>query len=237
MPKMTLSIVSLIGANLVPVVGVIGFGWDAATIVLLYWTENVILGGYNVLKMALLMPRNPMEHLGKLFMIPFFSVHFGGFCAVHGFFLIALFGIGGGLHGAHDIFPTAVGPLVFLDLLARVVGRLWGSLSPGMEWAVLGLVGSHGVSLVQNYILGKEYAAASLKDLMVQPYGRIVLLHVTIIAGAAPMIMFGSPVPLLCILIGLKIVVDVWSHVRSHRKLQKGPPAPGPQTPPAESAA
>ena len=54
---------------------------------------------------------------------------------------------------------------------------------------------------------------------MSRPYTRIVLLHVAIIAGGVPIMMLGSPVPLLCILVILKIGMDVWLHIKSHRAI------------------
>jgi hypothetical protein len=40
----------LIGANLIPVLGVIVWGWSVFLVMFLYWLENVILGLINVLK-------------------------------------------------------------------------------------------------------------------------------------------------------------------------------------------
>lgn len=219
MPKIDLSVAALIVANLVPLAGVLLFGWDAAVIVLLYWTENLVIGFYTVLKMALARVDSPAGHLGKLFAIPFFCLHFGGFCAVHGFFLLVFFKVGGQI-GSLLPHGTWLGPLVFIQLLISVVVRLWQSGPPGMEWPVLGLFVSHGISFVQNYLLGREYASMTGQSLMMQPYGRIVLLHVAIIAGGMPVMLLGSPVPLLCILIVLKIGMDMWLHARSHRAVR-----------------
>ena len=47
------STASLIGANLIPLVGVLFFGWDAATILVLYWAENLIVGFYSILRTVL----------------------------------------------------------------------------------------------------------------------------------------------------------------------------------------
>jgi hypothetical protein len=217
-PRDTLSLSTLIAANLVPVAGALLFDWDAGIILLLYWTENLVVGFYNVLKMALLRVERPTFHLGKLFMIPFFCVHFGGFCAVHGFFLMALFKVGGGT----DPFMSGgawFGPLIFLQMLFSVVRNLWQSAPEGMLWAVLALFASHGVSFVRNYILGGEYTSLSMQKVMMGPYGRIVLLHVAIIAGAAPVMILGSPIPLLIILVLLKVGIDIWLHIKSHRAL------------------
>jgi hypothetical protein len=71
-----ISLLALLAANAVPLAGVILFRWDAFIIVLLYWAENLAVGFYNVLKMA------------------FVKVHYGGFTAVHGFFILAIFSKG-----------------------------------------------------------------------------------------------------------------------------------------------
>ena len=219
--KSNLSILALTAANLAPLAGVLFFGWDVAVLVLLYWTENVITGFYNVLKMILVKGRAPFFHFGKLFTIPFFCIHFGGFCAVHGFFLLAFFKLGG---APEPLFPNHSwpGPLVFLQLFGSVVNRLWQSRPPGMEWPVLFLFVSHGVSFVQNYLMGGEYASMALEQLMGQPYKRIVVLHVAIIAGAMPVLALGSPLPLLVILIALKIWMDIWLHIKSHPAVPPG---------------
>jgi hypothetical protein len=52
---------------------------------------------------------------------------------------------------------------------------------------------------------------------MGRPYKRIVVLHVAVLIGAVPIMMAGSPAPLLVILIVMKIGLDAVLHVRSHR--------------------
>lgn len=216
LPKINLSLLTLIVANGAPLFGVLFFDWDASIIVLLYWIENLIIGSYNVVKMAILPVEHPLMHLGKLFGIAFFSLHFGGFCAVHGAFLLAFFNIGDGIASV-SAAGTWPGPLVFLGLLVSVVSALWHSRPAGMEWLVLGLICSHGVSFVQNFIGGKEYLTLTSARLMGRPYARIVLLHVAILAAGIPIMMVGSPVPLVFTLVFLKIGLDIWLHTKSHR--------------------
>ena len=45
------AVVALILANLVPLAGVLWFGWDVWGILIIYWLENGIYGLFNVLKM------------------------------------------------------------------------------------------------------------------------------------------------------------------------------------------
>ena len=214
--KSRFSVLALIIANLAPLFGVVFLGWDAATIVLLYWVENLIVGGYNILMMTLAKVESRSAQFQKLFMIPFFSVHYGGFCAAHGFFLLTFFKIGNGadVFTPQDPWP---GPLIFVQLLVSVVTQLWESRPAGFEWPVLGLALSHGISFIRNYLIGGEYLTRPIGKLMSRPYKRIVLMHVAIIAGGVPIMMLGSPVPLLFILIVLKIVMDIWLHNKAHK--------------------
>ncbi|MBT8331610.1 MAG: hypothetical protein KJP06_04705 [Deltaproteobacteria bacterium] len=216
LPKPSLSIVALSVANLVPLIGVLFLGWDAAAIVLLYWIENLIVGFFNILRMFLVKVESRSKLFQKFFMIPFFCVHFGGFCAVHGFFLLVLFKIGS---PDEAVAPTAVwlGPFIFLQLLYSVVMQLWHSRPPGLEWPAVGLFVSHGVSFITNFINGQQYLTQKLGDIMIRPYKRIVLMHVAIMVGGLLVMKLGSPVALLCVLIFLKIGIDIRLHVKSYR--------------------
>jgi len=214
MPELSLSLFALTLANLAPLAGVFLFGWDAAVLILLYWTENVVVGLYNIIKIALVRVNSPAGQFGKLFSIPFFCLHFGGFCAVHGLFLLVFFKMGDG----GDFFPKDPWPahLVFLQMLISVIKTLWQNLPDGMGWPIIGLFISHGISFVQNYLGKKEYASFTISKLMNQPYKRIVLMHITIIAGGVPIMLMDSPIPLLCILVVLKVGMDISLHVKEH---------------------
>src|SRR2546423_6176002 len=89
---MTPSLVALAIANALPLVGVLFFGWTVFPLVLLYWLENLVVGGFNVAKLLLAQPRQPAYWLGKVFLVPFFLVHFGGFTYIHGVLVVSFFG-------------------------------------------------------------------------------------------------------------------------------------------------
>lgn len=208
-------VLALLAANTVPLFGVVFLGWDTFTIVLLYWTENVIIGFYNVLKMAFAAVPHPAAHVGKLFLVPFFIVHYGGFTAIHGFFVLALFHKEQGPPMGGTSWPCC---LVFVQLLFNVIGYMYSVIPPQVRLAVLALFASHGVSFVQNYLLKGEYATAKGNELMSGPYGRVVVMHVAIIAGGFLTAAVGSPTPLLAVLIALKTILDVSLHNREHKK-------------------
>jgi hypothetical protein len=73
---------------------------------------------------------------------------------------------------------------------------------------------------VQNYLIRKEYAVTTIKELMERPYKRIVVLHIAIIAGGIFIMSLNSPLPLLLIIIFLKIGIDIHLHNRSHRSIE-----------------
>ena len=92
--------------------------------------------------------------------------------------------------------------------------NLIGSLQIG--GAVLALMLSHTVSFITNYIGNGEYKQASLSDLMAQPYGRVIILHLTIMIGGFSMMALGSPVVGLVFLIVLKTFIDIKTHLKQH---------------------
>lgn len=220
--KDNLSLAVLVGANLIPLIGIFLFGWDVRFIVLLYWLENLVAAFYNVLKMSLLKVDRSVANASKLFIIPFFCVHYGGFCAVHGFFLTHFFKIGASASFLDNSDPWW-GPFIFVQLLLSVFDKIWASRPPEMIWAVVGLIISHGISFVENYLLGGEYKTSSLKKLMHQPYQRIIAMHLAIIAGGVFIMKLDSPAPLLVILVLVKIALDLFLHKRSHQDREKEP--------------
>jgi len=208
------SALALVAANLVPLVGVLGLGWTVFSVLLLYWCENVVVGAVNVLRMLVARPRDVGADLGKVFLVPFFVFHYGMFTFVHGVFVLELFGPGParGLPGP-AAFVAAVG-------------------AAGVWYGVLAMAASHGFSFVHNYLLGGEYRNASLQALMARPYGRVMVLHVTILAGGFLAKAMGAPVAALVVLVALKTALDLRAHLAERRKLGTaaatwGAPRPG----------
>jgi len=197
------SLAALMVANFIPVGGVLYAGWDAGAIVLLYWSENLIIGFYNVVKLALAKADDSAERVPKLFAIPFFCVHYGMFCFGHGVFVLLLISM---RPGAGPDFSTL------------------GSLLRQMVWPFFGLFVSHGVSFVENTLLRGEYKSITVRQQMMQPYARIVVLHVAIILAGFFVMKFHPPLVLLVLLIAGKIVLDLVLHARSHRPRPGGTP-------------
>ena len=196
----TPSVLVLLLANLVPLAGVVFFGWSVLPVMFLFWLENVVVGIFNVLKLICVGGRGA-QHVIKFFLVPFFCFHYGIFTLVHGVFVFALFGAG--QFTSQNVFPD------FQQLRDFVANQHLG-------WAMLALVLSHGFSFVWNFILRGEYLATNVVVLMAQPYGRVVVLHVAIIGGGFLIIAMGSPTAGLTLLVMLKIVLDVLAHAKEH---------------------
>jgi len=190
----TVSLLVLLLANALPIAGVLFLGWGVFPLVLLYWLENVIVGGFNVAKLLVAQPREPAYWAGKLFLVPFFVVHFGGFTYVHGVLVVALLG------------PPGTKPF---DILGTIPGVIRDN---HLGWAVASLVVSHGLSFFWNYIKNGEYQRASLNALMMQPYGRVFVLHFTVLFGGWIVMLLGSPVLALVLLVVIKTAADLRAH-------------------------
>ena len=86
------SSLALIAANLLPLWGVLAWGWPVLPLLVLFWLENVLVGLQTVLCMLLVDPEDVALWLAKLFMVPFFCLHYGMFTAVHGGLVFGIFG-------------------------------------------------------------------------------------------------------------------------------------------------
>jgi len=84
---------------------------------------------------------------------------------------------------------------------------------------IAALAASHLFSFIWNYLYRGEFRRAALTELMQQPYGRVVVLHLTILLGGFAAMLLGSPLWALLLLIGLKIALDLKAHLKEHRPL------------------
>lgn len=198
------STVALVGSNMVPLVGVFFYGWDVFTLMLLFWFENVLIGVFNVLRMIACTPGSIVANASKFFFVPFFTVHYGGFCFGHGLFVFALF--------APDAYANfGDSPVAYLELIPELFA------DPVTRYAILGLIASHGLSFVMNYLVGGEYRRTNISALMIRPYGRIVLLHIVLIFGGFLAMATGEKRFALVLLVVIKIGMDILAHRVEHK--------------------
>ncbi|OQX99999.1 MAG: hypothetical protein B6I20_09370 [Bacteroidetes bacterium 4572_117] len=82
------SVLTLIGVNIFPIIGVIFFSWDIFEIVMLYVLETFLIGLFNISKMAF------TKGNAKFFLIPFFLFHYNFFIIIQSAFVVILLGNG-----------------------------------------------------------------------------------------------------------------------------------------------
>lgn len=210
-----LSLTAAVGvliANAIPILGVIHWGWDAAQILMLYWIENLIVGAAALTRVltargALL--RSPVDpdsltlpadgSLPNRALGGFFVLHYGLFCLVHGIFtaiLVASFMDGPGA----------------LDRLAQIRDRVL--LHPVFLWAIPAMVLIQGVLLARDWWLSGQWRTADPGVEMSRPYGRILVLHVTVLLGAWGLAAADAPTRTILILCVAKAVVELFIEVR-----------------------
>lgn len=189
---------ALIGANFVPLWGVVFRGWDAANIVQLYWAENVAYGLITILR--LLTNRHPEVVLSaKVSLSGFFLVHYGFFCFGHAMFVF------GGMFEEGDLATASSGVGSFLT-------TYW--------YVVLGFFLSHLVSFFYNYHWKGEAKQLEIGKVMFLPYRRIFVLHFTIIFGGMAVMALGNSASLVAVLVIVKTVGDLVLHFREHRQAE-----------------
>ena len=225
----TLAVVLLVAFNLVPLAGVLWWGWDLWTILVLYWVENGIVGAFNVAKIltaqgAVLpgtagwrMNGRPLTEIARGGIAAFFTIHYGAFWLGHGVFVLVALPLIAGV--SNDLGGVTINPD---GSFTGPIGSLFGTQA-GPDWGLvqlgaLGLALSHGASFGLNYIGRGEYRTTSPGQLMLAPYARVVVLHLTIILGATVSIALGTPIGALVVLVAIKTLLDVAFHLREHRR-------------------
>jgi hypothetical protein len=186
----------LVAANLLPLYGVLVWNWEVFPLLALFWMENVIIGALNAARMLAIDPGDAALWAAKLFMVPFFCVHYGFFTVAHGVFVFSMFG----KYNAEGFDVQ--------DPAARAVSD-WNLWLP-----VGALLASHVFSFFWNY---PGVSSGGLQEQMMKPYARVVILHLTVLVGGFGVVALGSPLWALLILLGIKIAVDVRAHLREHR--------------------
>lgn len=180
-----------LGTDLVPIIAIILFQWGPTPLVALYWLENLVIGGYTILRLAGSAVTGLGNLLIALFMIPFFTLHYGMFCYGHGIFIKSFSGDAGGGAGYMDVVNWALGS------------------GEGMVWFVAVIAASNMVFYLVDFIGKGELRRTNPAAEMFAPYGRIVTLHVAIILGAFLSIATRQPLLGVLVLIVIRVVFGI----------------------------
>lgn len=188
------SMAALIALNALPIYGVFNWGWQSFDLIFLYWLENLIIGLFTLLRMLVRPYRHGIDLVMPLFLAPFFTLHYGLFCLGHGSFVFSLF--------AEGRFESRG--------MTGVLHHIWPVLQDNhLLWAAICLL------LLQVFDWSRQVARNglgfdSVKHLMVAPYRRIAVLHITIIASGFALGALEEPLAGLIILVLLKTAFDIY---------------------------
>jgi hypothetical protein len=203
-----------LAVDLAPVFAVIAWHWGAAPLVMLYWMENLVIGVMTVPRMLFISIAKfgPIGFVGGLFMSAFFTVHYGMFCFVHGGFITAF------LATSH---PELVGPNFMPFDFGSMIGAGLAS-GPNMVFVLALIIFFQLFAFLFGFLLRGEWKRSGVDQEMLAPYGRIIILHIGIFAGAFALIALGDPMVGVLALIVLRAL---WG-VRVNVKASDGPSKP-----------
>lgn len=202
--------------NLLPLYGLWAWNWDAFQLLILYWSETVVLAGWTMVRLALV----PSDLLGDMTvngktvkathgkLIAVMSMTAVIFCAGHLLFLCVIFS--GDwfrrLHGISDFLRT------FYIASDAWIPLLLVTLAGGADV----LTGQFRPQFVDAIALRLRIAAAAatrpaagdpVGNITGALLGRIVVMQVAIIGGAWAVKSWGSIAP-LAIMVGIKTLFD-----------------------------
>jgi hypothetical protein len=168
-------------------------GWDAGQILVLYWFENIIIG---ILTLPRVLSARGGERgggsngNGPLGIGCFFVVHYGFFCLGHGIFTLVVLGK-----------ISAASPEPLLPQSAQS--------ATGFLWAVIAIAVLHTIIFVRDWIMAGSWRTATPTREMFRPYGRIFVLHITVLLGAWGISELSAPTWTILVLCLAKAVLEL----------------------------
>ncbi len=277
--KLTTTTIVVIAANLLPLAGVLFWGWSTVEILTTYWFETLVIGILNIPKILICHPvpgqidylidlkarlkevreqkkqagapfneerwqrtlarferesrfSTPRRWLSKLYLVPFFILHFGGFILVLGLFLGLIFLLTEGRpsfleylstegSGAHQAQAAQPQPPVSPEPLAT---STWSLLEKYFADAAFLLAlalfaGRHLYDFFYVFLFKGTYRRVLPSRQVVEPYPRVIVIHLAIFFGGAISALFGSPIFLLVALVVFKLYIEL--AVSAARREQK----------------
>ena len=194
-----------LAVDLLPVFGVIAWGWNAVPLVMLYWMENIVAGAMTIPRIVI--SGASFGALGLLLgvvMSAFFVFHYGLFCMVHGTFLMGFATFSSG--------PQALSTMPFMDLS----GMFQYALSTGLhvDWMLYAIIGFQVVIFIWEFLIKGEWRNTNPMAEMFAPYRRVIMLHIAIFGGAFALFLLGQPMVGVLALILFRAIYGVVTNAK-----------------------
>lgn len=185
------SIFLIILGNVIPVIGVLFFGWNLAQVVVLYWIENLIIGFWNIPR---ILSAGKSKMSERVAMALFFTVHYGIFCMVHGMFII-----------------TMVSITLDSEISISGLGNISDFVSQGVGLGAAMMFLSIGWDFYQGYLRNGDCKKWKVSHAMFHPYGHIIVIHLAIIVTGIITFVLGTPMALLILLVVGKTILEYFT--------------------------
>jgi len=187
-----------LAVDLLPIYGVIAWGWTAVPLVLLYWMENIVAGVMTIPRLVVSgASYGAMGMLLGLALSAFFVFHYGLFCMVHGTFLMGFAAFAQG--------PQAVATMPVMD----ITGMFAFSLNSGLhvDWMLYAIATFQVIVFLWEFLIKGEWKNTNPMAEMFAPYSRIIVLHFGLFVGAGALFVLGQP---MLGVLGLIIFRAIW---------------------------
>jgi len=188
-------------SNLLVLFGVLFLNWSIFEILAIFIIETAIVGFYNILKMAAIRTSGCGYKGG---MILFFIIHFGMFVGIQSIFVIVFSMVDYETLNMNTspIADSGNDPFRFLEKFITIAFLFF----------------SHGYSHYKNYMQKKEYLNTDLNKQMMAPYQLVVIQQVVILFGGFSALTYHTPIIFIVLLIGIKIVIDLWAYHKESKE-------------------
>lgn len=200
------SLLTLLVANLLPLVGLLFLGWSVVEPVMIYALEALIMG---LFFMARIVVNTEGRLAEKIVFLPFFGGFYFALTGAELAFVLTTF-----FDPSHD-GPTFLGMdpqelLLLLDTAVDALGAPWFVLT------LLGLFAAHLRSFIKNSLTPRE-RALDLEWEVFRPFGRVLALLVIVIPGGGWLYYQGSTTLMALLLVAVKTGTDLAAHHLEHR--------------------
>lgn len=204
------AIAGIVIGNLIPVFGVLFLGWDAGAILILYWIENFIVGAFTVPRILTAQgPAPPAGSVlgrtsiaGRIFVAVFFCFHYGLFWVGHGVFALMLASSFGGGRETQAV-AQAGGPVEAAEAVVRADAGVSFLIGVGVLLVI------HAIGFWRDWVASGLWRTATPNEEMFRPYGRMVVLHLTVLLGAFGLSSVGAPAWTMIVLCVGKMLLEL----------------------------
>jgi hypothetical protein len=211
-----LPLVIVLISNLIPLAGVLFWGWNTFVLLMLYWAETVIIAFWTLMRILVGgdFAKNFFgEILGRLFFFVFFLVHSTGFMLGHFIFLWAFYSGKPGRNTQLDEAFFQTMPNEFWSGIVIANGLLIPLAVSFLGRGVAFVIDMARLPLWKRLVDQDSMEGRQAGALVGGLYTRIIIMHLVILGGAALAQRYGALAPLV-LLIAAKTFVDIWLFIK-----------------------